>query len=287
MARYLWTFLVFAFLLAAAPAFATGEPLPGQIDMQPAASTSAEKIHAFHDFILWIIAAISIFVLALLVYVVVRFNKKANPEPAQFSHNALIEVIWTVIPVIILIVILIPSMQLLYYTDRTETPDMTLKVTGYQWYWGYQYPDHEGIEFQSYMIADADIDPAKNQRRLLSTDTHIVLPVDTNIQILMTAADVLHSWTVPALGVKIDAVPGRTNETWVRITKPGTYFGQCSELCGKDHSFMPIEIRAVTKEEFDAWAAQPTENFIYNFDDYKLAGIPAPAPAADQEAEGQ
>jgi cytochrome c oxidase subunit 2 len=149
---------------------------------------------------------------------------------------------------------MIKSFPLLYYIDRSHEPEMTLKATGYQWYWGYEYPDQGGINFQSYMIPDKEIDKSKGQLRLLSTDNPVVLPVDTNIQILTTAADVIHAFAMPALGVKIDAIPGRINETWVRITKPGIYYGQCSELCGKDHAFMPIEIHAVSREEFNAWA---------------------------------
>lgn len=240
---------------------AEGAPTPWQLNLQPAASPSALRIHEFHDMLLWIIFAISIFVLLLLVWVIIRYNSKANPVPAKFTHNVLIEVIWTVVPVVILIIIAIPSFKVLYYNDHVENPDMTLKITGRQWYWDYEYPDHDGIAFSSYMIADADIDESKNQQRLLSTDTAVVLPIDTNIQILVTAGDVLHSWTVPAFGVKIDAVPGRLNETWVRIEKPGTYYGQCSELCGKDHSYMPIEIRAVTKEEFENWLVTAKEEF--------------------------
>ncbi len=228
---------------------------------QPAASASATRIHEFYDMLFYIISAIAIFVLVLLIWVVLRYNAKANPAPAQFSHNVLIEVLWTVVPVVILIVIAIPSFKVLYYNDHTENPEMTLKVTGYQWYWGYEYPDHEGLAFSSYMIKDADIDKAKGQKRLLSTDNAVVLPIDTNIQILTTASDVIHSWAMPAFGIKIDAVPGRTNETWVRIEKPGTYYGQCSELCGKDHSFMPIEIHAVTKEDFQEWLVQAKTQF--------------------------
>ncbi len=284
--RYFWSLALMVSAFLTSQAFAAGEPLPAQMGMQAAASTSAARLHEFHDFLLWIITAIALFVLALLVYVIVRYNKRSNPEPAQFSHNALIEVIWTVIPVLILVVITIPSIQLLYYTDRTENPEMTLKVTGYQWYWGYQYPDYEGVEFLSYMIQDADIDPSLDQRRLLSTDTQIVLPVDTNIQILVTAADVLHSWTVPALGVKVDAIPGRLNESWVRITKPGRYFGQCSELCGKDHSFMPVEVRAVTKPEFEAWIAQPVADFDYNYDAF-LQKTRASAQGINTEGDAQ
>lgn len=263
MTRYITSLLVFCFMMMAGAAFAGGAPEPWQLGLQEAASPSAEKIGAFHDFMLYIISGITVFVLVLLVYVVLRFNKKANPNPEKFSHNVLIEVIWTVIPVVILIVIVIPSFKLLYFNDRTMEPEMTLKVTGYQWYWGYEYPDQDGISFLSYMIPDDEIDTSKGEQRLLSTDTKVVLPVDTNIQILVTAADVLHSWAVPALGLKTDAVPGRLNETWVRITKPGVYYGQCSELCGKDHAFMPIEIHAVTKEEFESWVAQAKEEFSF------------------------
>lgn len=227
---------------------------PWQLGLQEAASPSAQHLHDFHNMLLYIITGIVIFVLVLLLYVMIRYNKRANPTPSQFSHNVLVEVIWTVIPVVILIVIAIPSFKLLYFLDRTEKPEMTLKVTGFQWYWGYEYQDQGGINFQSYMVPTKDL--KEGQLRLLSTDNPVVLPIDTNIQILSTASDVIHAWTVPALGVKIDAVPGRLNETWVNISKPGTYFGQCSEICGKDHAFMPIEIKAVTKEEFNAWVVK-------------------------------
>ncbi len=243
---------VTALLLTASPALATHSH-PWQLWFQEAASPSAEHIQFLYTFVLWIIAAITVFVLFLLVYVIVRFNKRANPVPAQFSHNVMIEIVWTVVPVLILLIIAVPSFRLLYFTDRTPNPEMTLKVTGYQWYWGYEYPDNDGVNFLSYMVPEKEIDPAKNQVRLLSTDNAVVLPLDTNIQILTTAAAVIHAFAVPSLGIKIDAMPGRTNETWVRITKPGIYYGQCSELCGKDHAYMPIEIHAVPKEEFNAW----------------------------------
>ncbi|MCF8495801.1 MAG: cytochrome c oxidase subunit II [Alphaproteobacteria bacterium] len=232
---------------------------PWHMGFQPPASPVAEHMQDFHGMLLYIITGIALFVLLLLVFVALRFNDRVNKTPAQFSHNVLIEVLWTVIPVVILIVIAVPSYRLLYYTDRAQNPEMTLKVTGYQWYWGYEYPDQNGTNFLSYMVPDKDIDKAAGQLRLLSTDTPVVLPVDTTIRILVTASDVLHAWAVPAFGIKIDAVPGRLNETWVRITKPGTYYGQCSELCGKDHAFMPIEIRAVTKEEFQNWVAKSAE----------------------------
>lgn len=226
------------------------------VNLPTPASPSMERIVEFHNFLLYIIFGIAIFVLLLLIYVVLRFNKKVNPEPSKTSHNVMLEVAWTVIPVVILIIIAIPSFKLLYYTDRIENPDMTIKVTGYQWYWQYDYPDHGDISFSSYMIADEDIDTSKGQVRLLSTDNPVVLPVDKNIQVILTGGDVLHSWAVPPLGVKTDTVPGRLNETWFRITKPGVYFGQCSELCGKDHAYMPIEIHAVSEEEFAIWVEE-------------------------------
>ena len=224
------------------------------LNLQKAASPLAERIHDFHDMLLWIIIAIAVFVLVLLIWVIIRYNHKANPEPKQFTHNVLLEVVWTLVPIVILIIIAIPSFQVLYYNDRTENPEMTLKIVGYQWYWNYEYPDYGDIAFDSYMVADEDI--KDDQVRLLSTDTQVVLPVDTDIQLLISAGDVLHSWTIPAFGVKMDAIPGRWNEAWVRINEPGIYYGQCSELCGKDHAYMPIEIKAVTKEEFKSWAIE-------------------------------
>jgi len=246
-------FLVTLFSTFALPALAD-KPEPWGINMQKAVSPLAERIHDFHGMMLWIIIAVALFVLVLLIWVIIRYNHKANPVPKQFTHNVLIEVIWTLAPIVILIFIAIPSFQLLYYNDRTQTPEMTLKIVGYQWYWQYQYPDHGDITFDSYMIADENI--TAEQTRLLSTDAQVVLPVDTDIQLLISAGDVLHSWTVPAFGVKMDAVPGRWNEAWVRINEPGVYYGQCSELCGKDHAYMPIEIKAVSKADYKTWALE-------------------------------
>lgn len=247
-------------MMTTLPAMA-GDAQPWQLNMPPAASPVAERLHDFHTMLLWVITAITLFVVALLLIIIFKFNAKANPKPAQFTHNVKLEILWTVIPAIILFLIAIPSMKLLYYSDRTAEPDMTLKITGYQWYWGYEYPDHDGLNFLSYMIPDDEIDADKGQKRLLSTDNPVVLPVDTNIQILVTAADVLHAFAIPAFGVKIDAVPGRINETWTRITKPGVYYGQCSELCGINHAFMPIEIHAVSKEEFARWIKTASKEF--------------------------
>ncbi len=226
------------------------------LGFQESASPIMDRLQHFHDMLLYIIAAITVFVMILLAYVIIRFRASANPTPSKTTHNVPLEILWTVVPVIILIVIVIPSLQLLFYMDRTEKTDMTLKITGYQWYWGYEYPDFGGVNFQANMIPEAEIKKEAGQIRLLSTDNPVVIPTDTNIQLLITAADVIHAFTVPAFGVKKDAVPGRLNESWVRVTKPGTYYGQCSEICGKNHAYMPIEFKAVPKPEFDAWIAE-------------------------------
>jgi len=186
--------------------------------------------------------------------VVLRYNRRVNPQPSRTTHNTMLEIVWTVVPVVILVLMIIPSMKLLYTADRTFEAEMTLNIKGYQWYWGYEYPDHGGINFLSNLVSEEDLKKNNDPRpRLLATDNPIVLPVDTNIRLLMTGADVIHAWAVPSFGVKLDAVPGQTNETWVRIEKPGTYYGQCSELCGANHAFMPIEVNAVPKAEFANW----------------------------------
>lgn len=228
----------------------------GQLWFPEAVTPSAERIHSFYNMLQVIITLIVLFVSLMLLFVMIRFRAKANPVPSMTTHNTLLEIVWTVVPVVILIIIAVPSFKLLYYIDRTETPEMTLKVTGYQWYWGFDYPDNGDIAVMSNMIPEADIDPAMGQHRLLSVDNPVVLPVDTNIQLIVTAADVVHSFAMPSFGIKIDAVPGRLNETWVRIEKEGVYYGQCSELCGQGHAFMPIEIHAVSKEAFAAWVAE-------------------------------
>jgi cytochrome c oxidase subunit II len=233
---------------------AVGAPEPWQMGLQGAFSPVKEQLGDFHNLLLIIITLISVLVLALLVYVAVRFNHTRNPNPSRTSHNTLIEVAWTVAPVLILLIIAIPSFKVLYFMDRTEEAEMTLKITGRQWYWDYEYPDQEGIAFSSYMIPDEEIQPG--QRRLLEVDERIVLPVGTNIRLLMTAGDVIHSWAVPSLGIKTDALPGRVNESWVRIEREGVYYGQCSEICGTGHAFMPIAVEAVSKERFAAWAAE-------------------------------
>lgn len=238
-------------------------PKPTQMNLMDPASPRMERIVDFHNGLLWMAFGISAFVLGLLIWVAIRYNKKANPEPSKTTHNVFIEIIWTAVPVLILILIAVPSFKMLYYLERVEDPEMTVKVTGYQWYWGYEYVDHDNISFLSYMIPDDEIDESKGQRRLVSTDNPVVLPINTTIRFVITAADVIHAFTIPNFGFKKDAVPGRLNETWVNIDKPGIYFGQCSEICGTNHAYMPIEIHAVTKEEFEAWLVKAKEEFAY------------------------
>ena len=228
-----------------------GQPENWAFGLQTASSPVADRLQDFHTLLLVIIFAISLFVLGLLLYVMRRFSASRNPTPSKTAHNTKLEIVWTVVPIIILLVIVFPSMTILYFMDRTENPEMTLAVYGYQWNWGYEYPDQQIEEFISNPVPDSEI--TEGQVRLLSTTDPVVLPVDTNIQVLVRAGDVLHSWAVPALAVKTDAVPGRTNETWVRIQEEGIYFGQCAELCGVNHAFMPVEIHAVSREMFNAW----------------------------------
>lgn len=189
----------------------------------------------------------------------IRFNKRANPTPTKTSHNTLIEIVWTVVPIMILIVIMIPSLKLLYFGDRVETPDMTIKAIGYQWYWGYEYTDEDDLTFEAIMLEDDELKPG--QPRLLATDNAIVVPVNTNIRLLVVSEDVIHSWAMPSLGVKLDAVPGRLNETWMRIEKTGTYYGQCSEICGSRHGFMPIMVKAVSQEDYAKWLVEAKKEF--------------------------
>jgi len=235
------------------------EPKPWEINLQPAYSPVMEKVHDFHNLLLVIIVSVVVLVLGILGYVMYRFSAKRNPVPSKTSHNTMLEVLWTAVPIMILVIIAIPSLRLLYFSAKATDPEMTLKVTGHQWYWSYTYPDQEDMTFDSIPIADDQLEPG--QPRLLAVDNPVVLPVDTSVQILVTADDVIHNFAVPALGLKKDAVPGRINETWVKITEPGTYYGMCSELCGVNHYFMPIQIEALSKEDYQAWTEQAKEQF--------------------------
>lgn len=249
-----FTALVASLSWAMVPAGAqeTGQPFDWQLNMQAAVTPMKEGIHDLHNYLLVIITLITLFVLALLVYVVVRFNAKANPVPSKTTHNTLVEVAWTVVPILILVTIAVPSFRLLYFQRELPPVDMTIKVTGHQWYWSYEYPEQGNISFDASMLSDADA-AAQNLPRLLATDNAMVVPVGKVVRIVVTAGDVIHSWTVPAFGPKIDAIPGRLNEDWFKVEKPGVYYGQCSELCGKDHAFMPIMVRVVPEADFATW----------------------------------
>ena len=230
------------------------QPYEWQTGFQDPATTTMDQVVNFNGLLVPIIVAISMFVLALMAWVFVRFNARSNPKPSRTSHNTLLEFSWTVLPIIILVVIAVPSVRLLYFQDRIPEAEMTIKAIGHQWYWSYEYPDHGGFTFDAVMKEAADLAPG--EPRLLATDNAVVLPVDTVIRVLATSEDVIHAWTVPAFGIKKDAVPGRISEMWVRVEREGTYFGQCSELCGVNHGFMPIQVEVVSKERFAEWVAQ-------------------------------
>lgn len=253
------------FGLSPGAALAQNDPQPWQMDFRPAATPVMENIVEFHNLLLVIEGLIVLFVLGLMVYIVFKFNAKANPKPSKTTHNSLIEVAWTVIPVIILIIIAVPSMKLLFFMDKApeDQVEMTLKVTGHQWYWSYEYVDEGELSFDSNMVPDEDIDVSKGQIRLLEVDNRVVVPADTTIRLLMTAEDVLHNWAMPSFGIKTDTVPGRINETWFRVPKEkiGVYRGQCSELCGVRHGFMPIVVEVVSKQDYARWLVKAKNEF--------------------------
>jgi cytochrome c oxidase subunit 2 len=223
-----------------------GQPAPWEWTLQQSASPVMDNIVWFHNFLFVLITLITLFVLALLVIVVVKFNARANPVPSRTTHNTLIEVAWTLVPVLILVGISVPSFRLLFLELDVPKADLTIKATGKQWYWSYAYPDNGKFEFDSLMAQD-------KQPRLLGVDNEMVVPVNKVVRVQVTGADVIHAFALPAFGVKIDAIPGRLNETWFKATKTGMFYGQCSELCGKDHAFMPIAIRVVSDQEFASW----------------------------------
>jgi cytochrome c oxidase subunit II len=235
----------------------TGQPAPWEITLQEAATPVMENIIWFHNVLLWIITLITLFVLALLIMVVVKFNAKANPVPSKTTHNTLIEVAWTLIPVLILVGIAVPSFRLLFLQLDMPKADLTVKATGKQWYWSYAYPDNGKFEFDSLMAQD-------KPPRLLAVDNEMVVPVNKVVRVQTTGADVIHAFAIPAFGIKIDAIPGRLNETWFKATKTGMFYGQCSELCGKDHAFMPIAIRVVSDQEFASWVEVAKKKYATN-----------------------
>ncbi|MBU1323857.1 MAG: cytochrome c oxidase subunit II, partial [Alphaproteobacteria bacterium] len=270
---------------AAAAQDLIGQPTPGGIGLQPAASPLKESAHFFHDVILMpIIVGISLLVLGLLIWVVIRYNKKSNPVPAKWSHNTLVEVVWTVLPVFILVGIALFSFRLLFAYENMPEPDLTVKVTGNQWNWAYEYPDQGVSEYISNMLPE-DEARARGVPYRLAADEPMVVPVGRTVKLLVTAADVIHAVALPAFGLKTDAVPGRTNETWFKADRVGTYYGQCSELCGVDHAFMPIEIRVVTEAEFAAWVASKGGSMTAAADaEAAAAAVPAATVPADGAA---
>ena len=266
MGRRLLGLTVAGMTLAAGGAAFGAQPQPWEITLQPAASPVMENIISFHNLLLVIITIITLFVLALLVIVVVKFNARTNPVPSRTTHNTLIEVAWTLIPVLILVGIAVPSFRLLFLQLDIPKADLTVKATGKQWYWSYAYPDNGKFEFDSLLAQD-------KQPRLLGVDNEMVVPVNKVIRVQTTGADVIHAFAVPAFGIKIDSIPGRLNETWFKATKVGMYYGQCSELCGKDHAFMPIAVKVVSDQEFAAWVEAAKKKFATNLaNTYASAG---------------
>ena len=255
-------FLAIPFLTIGGRAHAaSGHPVPWQTGLQESASPVMDNLAAFHNFLLVIITLITAFVLALLVVVIVKFNARANPTPTRTTHNTLLEVLWTVVPVVILVVIAVPSFRLLFFQQNIPPADLTVKATGKQWYWSYSYPDDK-FEFDSIMLQDNDRKKIQPEPpRLLAVDNAMFVPVNKVVRVQTIGADVIHSFAVPAFGIKIDAVPGRLNETWFRATREGIYYGQCSELCGKDHAFMPIEVRVVSEQAYASWLADAKKKF--------------------------
>ena len=280
------TGLVLVGFVALAAVGWAAEPQPWQLGMQSPATPVKERIHAFHNELLVIIFLITAFVLGLLAYVMVRFSARRHPVPTSTSHNPVIEILWTVVPVLILVIIAIPSFKLMYYMDRIPNADMTIKVTGHQWYWSYEYPDQGGLSITSNLIQDKDLKPG--QKRLLDVDNPLIVPVETNIRVLVTGdpEGVIHSWFVPSFGVQEYAMPGRLNESWMRVLHEGTYYGECNQICGVNHAFMPIEVKAVSKDDFQKWvgeakksaaAEQPAENHAVIAAAAQRRSDPAPA----------
>jgi cytochrome c oxidase subunit 2 len=255
-----WARLVLALGAMCIAAIAgAAEPRPWQIGMQPPATEVDDRLSTFHDALLVIITLIAVFVFCLLAWVVWRFNHRNHPVPSRTTHNTVIEMLWTVVPVLILVIIAIPSFKLMYYMDRVQNPEMTIKVTGHQWYWSYEYPDQDGLSFDSNIIPEAELKPG--QKRLLDVDNPLVVPADTIIRVQITGTDVIHSWFVPSFGVQEYAIVGRLNESWMKIEHEGTYYGQCNQICGVNHAFMPIKVVAVAKDAFPRWVEDAKKKF--------------------------
>ncbi len=241
-----------------------------QLGMQPAVTPVMADIEKFHTELLVIITAICLVVAGLLIYVMLRFNQRANPVPSRTHHNTILEVVWTLVPVIILVVIAIPSFKLLYFEADIPKPDVTIEAIGRQWYWTYAFPKDGGFQFDSSVLSTSE-DKKRGEPRLLGVDNPLYVPVNKVVEVETTASDVIHSWSVPAFGVKMDAIPGRINHTWFKATRLGTYYGQCSQLCGANHAFMPIEVKVVTQPEYDAWLAKAKKQYAAEDDAVRVA----------------
>ena len=260
-----WFALAFIAVLAGTQLAWAAEPQPWEIAMQPAATPVRDELSALHDHIVMpIITVITLFVLALLGIAIFRFNHRRHPVPTRTSHNTVIEMLWTVVPVLILVVIAIPSFKLMYFMDRVPNPEMTIKVTGHQWYWSYEYPDQGGLAFDSNIIPENELKP--DQKRLLDVDNPLVVPADTIIRVEITGTDVIHSWFVPSFGVQEYAIVARLNESWMKVEHEGTYYGQCNQICGVNHAFMPIKIEAVSKDAFQQWLGDAKKKFARHDD---------------------
>ncbi len=296
MRHWIWSALAGAILIGlpmAAHADTPQHSAPWQLGLHDPVTPVMRQMTDFHNLLLVIITGITLFVMALLGYVMWRYRADRNPEPTTTTHNTFIEVVWTVVPVLILVIIAVPSFRLLYFSERIPEPEVTVQVAGYQWFWGYAFPDQQIEEYTSFVLDEDELGP--DQLRLLSVDNPLVLPVDTNIEFQITAGDVLHAFAVPSFGVKMDAIPGRSNATWARIEQEGTYYGQCSQICGEGHFYMPIEIRAVSREAFDAWVLQqtaglpletPPKLLTRSFEDHKRGSDLADAAEGPTAAAG-
>jgi cytochrome c oxidase subunit 2 len=266
-----------AMLIGFAGAAFAAQPHPWQLGFQPPATPITERVDSFHHELLIIITVITIFVMGLLGYVMYRFSAKRHPVPTRTSHNTMIEILWTVIPIVILVTIAIPSFKLMYYMDEVPKADMTIKVTAHQWYWSYEYPDQK-VGFDSNLVQDKDLKPG--QKRLLAVDNPLVVPADTTIRVQVTGTDVIHSWFVPSFGVQEYAIIGRLNEAWMKVLKPGTYFGECNQICGVNHAFMPIEVQVLSKADYAKWLGDAKKKFALNEPETAPPAAPEPRLAA-------
>tara|TARA_R110002073_G_scaffold217682_1_gene377824 strand:+ start:9283 stop:10239 length:957 start_codon:yes stop_codon:yes gene_type:complete len=273
------TAFIVTFFSFGAPALANGTNYaePKQMGFMEPVTEVMRDIVGFHDLLLWMCIIVSVFVLVLMIYIFIKFNAKANPNPSSTTHHTGLEIVWTTVPILILLVIAIPSFKLLYKEDVIPQSDLTIKAIGNQWYWTYEYPDHDNMSIDAYILSDEDA-KAAGHPRLLGTDAHIVVPVNKTVRMIVTASDVIHAWAMPAFGVKIDAVPGKLNETWFKAEKEGMFYGQCSELCGKDHGFMPIMVKVVSQEEYEAWLVEAKEEYAETETD-NLTRVAAVLPA--------